>query len=135
MTLRLRAAQPDSISLPPRRRPLHWFATWMRAWLLACMLLPPVTGFAQGTLVTWGLGLDGQTTPPPDLGGATAISAGHLHSLVVRADGTVVAFGANSFGQVNVPAGLTGVVAVAGGGLHSLALKSDGTVVGWGDST
>ena len=79
MTLRLRAAQPDSISLPPRRRPLHWFATWMRAWLLACMLLPPVTGFAQGTLVTWGLGLDGQTTPPPDLGGA---AGGHQPAVV-----------------------------------------------------
>ena len=62
------------------------------------------------------------------------VSAGTLHSVVLKADGTVSAFGTNDFGQTAVPAGLANVVAVSAGGYHTLALKSDGTVVAWGNN-
>ncbi|MFN6052388.1 MAG: MBG domain-containing protein, partial [Planctomycetia bacterium] len=62
------------------------------------------------------------------------ISAGTVHSVILKSDGTVSAFGTNESGQTNVPANLSGVVAVSAGGYHSLALKSDGTVVAWGNN-
>ena len=62
------------------------------------------------------------------------VSAGVLHSVVLKSDGTVSAFGTNSSGQTNVPPGLNNVVAVSAGGYHTLALKSDGTVVAWGSN-
>ena len=62
------------------------------------------------------------------------VSAGGLHSVVLKSDGTVSAFGTNDAGQTNVPAGLNSVVAVSAGGYHTLALKSDGTVVAWGSN-
>ena len=63
------------------------------------------------------------------------VSAGTLHSVVLKADGTVAAFGTNNSGQTDVPAGLANVVAVSAGDYHTLALKSDGTVVAWGSNT
>jgi alpha-tubulin suppressor-like RCC1 family protein len=63
------------------------------------------------------------------------VSAGVLHSVVLKSDGTVSAFGTNNDGQTNVPAGLNNVVAVSAGGYHTLALKSDGTVVAWGSNS
>jgi alpha-tubulin suppressor-like RCC1 family protein len=62
------------------------------------------------------------------------VSAGVLHSVVLKSDGTVSAFGTNDAGQTNVPVGLNNVVAVSAGGYHTLALKSDGTVVAWGSN-
>src|SRR5207237_1361854 len=79
------------------------------------------------------------------LWGVTAISAGEVWSLALRADGTVWAWGDNSWGQlandqVGVPSptpvrvrGLAGMVAVAAGYAHGLALGRDGTVWAWGD--
>jgi len=114
----------------------RWYriGQWRHLVLGLCFLLLPISGFAQAKVVAWGLGLDGQIAVPEEVD-AVAVGAGHLHSLVVRADGTVVAFGANAFGQRDVPAGLTGVTAVTGGLFHSLALKSDGTVVAWGGNS
>ena len=63
------------------------------------------------------------------------VSAGVLHSVVLKSDGTVSAFGTNVSGQTNVPAGLNNIVAVSAGGYHTLALKSDGTVVAWGSNS
>jgi alpha-tubulin suppressor-like RCC1 family protein len=63
------------------------------------------------------------------------VSAGVLHSVVLKSDGTVSAFGTNDAGQTNVPPGLNNVVAVSAGGYHTLALKSDGTVVAWGSNS
>jgi len=89
----------------------------------------------NGTVVAWGGGDYGVSSPPPGLTNVIAIAAGYVHSLALKSDGTVVAWGDNSSGQTNVPAGLSNVVAISAGEFHSLALKSDGTVVGWGDNT
>lgn len=64
--------------------------------------------------------------------GAPFVSAGVMHSVVLKSDGTVAAWGTNDSGQTSVPAGLTDVIAVSAGGYHTLALKSNGTVVAWG---
>ena len=60
------------------------------------------------------------------------ISAGHSHSLALRADGSVACLGSNHFGEAP-PAGVEGdFVAVAAGYDHSLALRADGSVACWG---
>jgi alpha-tubulin suppressor-like RCC1 family protein len=82
----------------------------------------------MGIVVSWG----SQTTVPAGLSGVIAISAGNLHTTVLRADGTVLAWGDNSYGQTSLPAGLRNVTAIAAGGRHNLALKNNGRVVGWG---
>lgn len=89
-------------------------------------------------VVAWGCGADanwGQCDVPRGLSGAvTAVAAGRVQSLALKADGTVVAWGcrSNDSGQCNVPEGLANVTAIAAGDYDSMALKSDGTVVMWG---
>jgi hypothetical protein len=87
---------------------------------------------SDGSVVTWGGNVEGQTTVPADLSGVAAIAAGGYHTVALKSDGTVVAWGRNVEGQTSVPAGLSGVVAIAAGGFFTVALKSDGTVVAWG---
>ena len=59
-------------------------------------------------------------------------SAGHKHSLALRADGSVACWGDNRFGKAP-PAGVEGdFVAVAAGYYHSLAVRADGSVACWG---
>lgn len=87
-------------------------------------------------------------TRVPGLSSASAIAAGNMHSLVLRADRTVWAFGSNNLGQLGLPtdsysslpvprqiAELSGVTAIAAGAVHSLALRADGSVSGWGEDT
>ncbi|HYO72467.1 MAG TPA: RCC1 repeat-containing protein, partial [Archangium sp.] len=82
----------------------------------------------------------------PGLTGATAVSAGGTHALVLRNDGTVWGWGSNSSGQlgeVTLPSesstpvlvpGLSGVTAIAVGTTHSLLLLDDGSVRTCGDN-
>jgi alpha-tubulin suppressor-like RCC1 family protein len=87
--------------------------------------------------------------------GATAISAGEEHNLVLKSDGTVWGWGYNFYGQMgngslsmsyshtypeqvkinNTPTYLSSITAISAGGSHSLALKSDNTVWSWGSNT
>lgn len=118
---------------------------------------------ADGTVMSWGLGTDGQlgngTTPlistpapVPNLTGAVGISAGWNHSVAVLVDGTVRAWGDNTYGQlgdgtttqrttpvevhgVGGTGFLTGVSAVGAGWNTSLARKGDGSAWSWGDNT
>ena len=62
----------------------------------------------------------------------TTVSAGHLHTVCVRADGTAEAVGWNEDGECDV-SDWTDIVAVSAGSAHTVGLKSDGTVVavGW----
>ena len=83
-------------------------------------------------MVGWGSNSSGQIDIPQGLAGVTAITAGGLHSLALKADGTVVAWGDNDSGQGIIPPALHDVVAVAAGEFHSLALTRCGAVVGWG---
>ena len=64
----------------------------------------------------------------------TAIAAGGLHSLALKADGRVVGWGDRGWGQNQPPPRLTNAIAIAAGGFHSLALRSDGTVAAWGST-
>ncbi len=90
---------------------------------------------AQGAYVLgWGRNAGGQASPVPTnvMSGASAISAGYLHSLALK-DGRVWAWGTNEFGQSTVPAAAQADVAqIAAGGAFSLALKTNGSVVAWG---
>ena len=86
-----------------------------------------------------------------NLSGVTAVAAGGVHAVALKADGTVVAWGDNFVGELgdNLGCGiycstpvqvldvggignLSGVVAVVAGDSHSVALKANGTVAAWG---
>ena len=58
---------------------------------------------ADGTVVCWGWGEDGQTHAPE--GRFVSVSAGLDHSCAVSADGTVACWGRNTEGQASAPAG------------------------------
>jgi uncharacterized repeat protein (TIGR01451 family) len=110
---------------------------------------------ADGSVWTWGgnelgeLGIANilRSNVPvqiPSLGpgsGVIAISAGHLHTLAIKADGTVLAWGFSpnlGVGKGNTPVGTivtvtSDALAIAAGSDHSLVLRADGAVVGWGD--
>ncbi|MEJ7764245.1 MAG: prepilin-type N-terminal cleavage/methylation domain-containing protein [Acidimicrobiales bacterium] len=76
------------------------------------------------------------------LQGVTAIGAGSLHSLAIKADGTVWGWGSNVLGQLGNAGGTTArrvdalseVSAVDGGNNFTLALQRDGTVSALGDN-
>jgi len=103
-----------------------------------------------GTTTNNGTGTPNPTpTKVPGLTNVTAISAGEVHSLVLRSDGTVWAFGRNYQGQLGISTnsgngnsnptptkvpGLTGVTAISASGSNSLVLRSDGTVWAFGDN-
>lgn len=85
---------------------------------------------ADGTAVLFGENL-------PDVSAwtqLTAIAAGEMHVVGLRADGTVVAAGDNSLGQCDVN-GWTEIVAIAAGKSHTVAVRADGTVLSAGDNT
>jgi alpha-tubulin suppressor-like RCC1 family protein len=86
----------------------------------------------DGTVVGWGININGSTLPPADLTNAIAVAAGNDYSFALRADGTVVSWGRALIGATNVLPTLSNVVALAAGGTHVLALKSNGTIASWG---
>ena len=64
----------------------------------------------------------------------TQISAGSIHTVLLRSDGSAVAIGGNRHGQCNIPLLDEGVAynQVSGGGLHTVLLRSDGGAVAIG---
>jgi len=95
--------------------------------LLAQYSVGPRAWGDSGKILSWG----GQITPTSQLASISAIAAGRLHSLALKADGTIVGWGSNKFRQAIPPSG-NEFVAVSAGGDHSLALKADGSIAGWG---
>jgi len=109
---------------------------------------------ADGTVWAWGSNTNGQlgdgTTAvsrnkPVQVVGltdVTAVSAGGVHAVALKADGTVWSWGRNNEGQLgdgttssNTPThlvALTDVTAVSAGRYYTVALKADGTIWAWG---
>jgi alpha-tubulin suppressor-like RCC1 family protein len=83
---------------------------------------------------------DGSRVPlPGPLDDGVQVTAGAVHSAVLRSDGTVLTWGGSTYPDrpienAHVPwqvANLAGAVAVDAGGAHTLALLQDGTVKMW----
>jgi len=90
---------------------------------------------AGGSLVAWGLPMDGRTTPPETGRRWFAIAAGGAHTLGVMEDGNLAGFGRNEARQLDLPRLEEPAIAVAAGDAHSLALTSRGRIVVWGDNS
>jgi alpha-tubulin suppressor-like RCC1 family protein len=115
----------------------------------------------DGTVVTWGIGSQGQlgdggtanqSAPvvvngiggTGTLGDVVAIACGEFHVIALRADGTVVSWGQDSYGVLgdggsanrSFPVSVLGLggpaTAVAASSVHSMALMNDHTVKTWG---
>lgn len=86
----------------------------------------------DGTVVGWGVNVDGQTDIPPGLTDVVAIAAGGQHSLALRSDGTIIAWGRRAQGQTTVPTQLPVAQAISAGSDFSIALLTDGQVKVWG---
>ena len=95
-----------------------------------------VLGLLQNdTLVTWGMGREGQASIAPCCNSAIQdIAVGTNFALVLKG-GRVFGWGANTKGQMNFPTSTkSGIKAVAAGGAHGLALTTAGNVIAWGDN-
>jgi len=77
---------------------------------------------ADGTVVAWGDGSQGQISPPLDLTNVVAIAGGGAHSVALKADGSLIAWGADGSSQCDMPSGLPPAVGVAAGSGHTVAL-------------
>ena len=64
----------------------------------------------------------------------TQVSAGIIHTVLLRSNGTAVACGSNEFGQCDIPMldGSLTYTHIAAGGYHTVLLKSNGTAVACG---
>ena len=82
-------------------------------------------------------------TPSNPTGSIKQVSAGGLHSLILKTDGTLWACGDNKYGQLgdgtttnrSTPVKvMDGVSVISGGGYHSLILKTDGSLWACGNN-
>ena len=86
----------------------------------------------NGTVYTWGGGMQSSPTAVPDLENIVAISAGQSEILALDRSGNVWQWGLGG-----VPAqvqGLSSIAAIDAGGGHYLALTFYGDVYAWGDN-
>jgi alpha-tubulin suppressor-like RCC1 family protein len=116
---------------------------WMA--MLGCLSVADA-GQAQTSQVwQWGAEL-GPRYRVPGLSGATGLSSGSFHRLVLKSDGTAWAWGENIHGQLGdgtvtyrslpIPVvGLSHVVLIAAGYYHNLVKKADGTIWTWGQNS
>jgi alpha-tubulin suppressor-like RCC1 family protein len=92
-----------------------------------------VARMSDGTVVSWGTGVD--STYTSGWTGVTAIAAGDYFTLGLNSSNGVWAVGSDTNGQVSGAAALSGIAAIAAGGEHAVALTSVGTVLAWGKIT
>jgi alpha-tubulin suppressor-like RCC1 family protein len=118
--------------------------------LLLALSITAGAAASDGSVIAWGAGsVDtgvntwpnfAQSVVPANLSTCTAVSAGWMHSLALRANGTVAAWGANTnnlgqfVNQAVVPPTLGTCTAIAAGFYHSAAIRTNGTVAVWGDN-
>lgn len=89
--------------------------------------------FTTGSRVLgWGSNERGQCALQIQVKDATAVAAGSLHSLALRANGLVEAWGYDEGGVTRVPSWATNIVQITATGDRSCVLKVDGTVGEWG---
>jgi len=79
----------------------------------------------DGTVVAWGLNVNGQTNVPVDLTNVVAVAAHESGNITLRGDGKVITWGQNLFGELVVPSGLTNVVQISAGTGFTAALVGD----------
>jgi hypothetical protein len=84
----------------------------------------------NGYLLAWGRNGYNQCNVPEG-NDYSAVAAGGLGSLALKADGSLLAWGNNEYGQCVVPEG-NNYTAISAGTAHFLALRSDGSLVSWG---
>jgi alpha-tubulin suppressor-like RCC1 family protein len=111
---------------------------------------------SDGTVWTWGLGLQGQlglgdyrsTATPTQvagLSGIVLIAASGDNTYALKSDGTAYAWGDGDHGQIGnadaahsqktpLKVNISGVVSIDAGGTFAMAVKNDGSVWGWGDN-
>jgi hypothetical protein len=106
----------------------------LRKILPLLLLVLPATSVAQGTVVAWGLGTQGETSVPVGLANVVDVDVGQSHVLALKANGRLVAWGGNENGQATAPSGVD-FVAVSAGYFHNVALRANGTVFAWGDDS
>ena len=82
----------------------------------------PIIGHAVGSDLPW------RVTRVSVLDTAVAVSAGSIHTAILRPDGTVQAVGDGRHGQLEVD-DWQDIVAVSAGRFHTVGLRSDGRVV------
>jgi alpha-tubulin suppressor-like RCC1 family protein len=88
---------------------------------------------AEGTVVGWGNGLAGQTTPPSGLSGVRQVAATQGISLALVESGEIVWWGDGRGGQPTPsPEWITNVVEVAVGYDFAVGRRTDGSVHAWG---
>ena len=134
-------APPTAITLVGRRGGRRVVALVTAALLMVLGLMSGTASTASaatpGPVTAWGYGCCTQVPDSIASTGATAVSAGVVHSLALTPSGQVVAWGDDSNGQTEVPSSLTGrtVTAISAGDFHNLALTDDGKITGWGDNS
>ncbi|MFN8518019.1 MAG: putative Ig domain-containing protein [Chloroflexota bacterium] len=82
----------------------------------------------DGSLVCWGNGDSGRTTPPA--GAYRSVAVGDAFGCAIAGDGTLACWGANDAGQATPPAGA--FLALAAAGRTACAIAGDGSVACWG---
>ncbi|MCD2157947.1 hypothetical protein LQL77_29885, partial [Rhodococcus cerastii] len=73
---------------------------------------------APGALLSWGIDFN-ELTEPPTGNDFTAVSAGYVHAVALKADGTLISWGNNRHRQVTDTPTDNGYTAVAAGHAHS----------------
>lgn len=134
--------QTFSYALAPNPSPATRFATisvTKGGATIAHRITQSGTMGRTGTVITWGFQGYDQANIPPDLSNIAAISAGDMHTAMLKNDGTVLVWDLAYFrygdgrAKIQAPADLNNVTALASEYNRIVALKADGTVVSWGD--
>ena len=88
----------------------------------------------EGIVRCWGSNLEGQTTPPENLGTIKQISSGATHTCAIKTDNTAQCWGSNLEAQSTPPEDLGTIKQISSGATHTCAIKTDNTAQCWGSN-